>query len=385
MKKVSYLSVLKSILVLVCLSMVMSTSAQISKVQFVNNCADSTLDSVDVYINGVLTLPGFGFRKATPFMVVNDSFPFAVAIAPKHSTNISQAIYTSSETLVSGKYYYKVISGLKYDNLLAHRTNPNNVSTAFTVFTFADARDTSNIVVNGFKPNIDLIYHHGSTDLMKTTMQTNNTVMFISKNDMYGSFHSPYAYQAPLDNLEFDLNDATVDTTLLKKSVGNISGRIGQAGLIFSSGFYNNLIMRDTLLYPKDTSNLGKKLTPNQLTRVLGLYIAWPDGTIDSIQPAVIITTGINEFANAAQYKAAFYPNPASDLLNLSFELKSTSTVKAELFDINGRMILSSDQTVKPAGKNQIEMDIKSVQNGIYFCSLLIDGQKIVRKISVIK
>ncbi len=356
-----------------------------AKLQFVNNCADSAIDGVDVYINGVLSLTGLGFRKATPFMNVNASVPFTVAVAPKNSINIAQAIYTSSETLVAGTGYYKVISGLKYDTLTAHLKNPDTLSTAFKIYTFTGARDTSAVVVNGVHPNVDLLYHHGSPDLMKTSMLAFNGVMFISKNDAYGTFHSNYAYQNPIDNLEFDLNDANTDTTLLPKTVGNISSRVGQAGLIFTSGFYTNLIIKDTLLYPKDTANLSKKLTPNQLTRVLGLYIAWPDGKIDTIQPAVLNTTGINEVSTANQLHTNFYPNPTSDILNISFEIKSSSLVIAKLYDINGRLISSTNDILKLSGKNQLELDLKNVESGIYFCSLTIDGQKIVRKISVIK
>ncbi len=354
-----------------------------SKLQFINNCPDSAIDAVDVYINGELKFAGLGFRKATTFMSVNASVPYAIAVAPKNSTNISQAIFTSSQVLTSGIGYYKVISGLKTPSNFP--ANPNGASTAFTVYTQTGARDTSNIVVNGNHPNVDLMYHHGSPDLMKTTMLTNNTVMFISKNDAYGTFHSPYAYQAPLDNLEFDLTDAATDTILLKKSVANIGSRIGQAGLIFTSGFYSNLVKRDTLLFPKDPINQNKKLTPNQLTRVLGLFIAWPDGIIDTIQPAVVITTGINTISSANQFHTTFYPNPASELLNISFEVQSESTVFAELFDINGRKISSTNELTKTNGRNQIEMDMRDVQNGIYFCTLSINGQKIVKKISIMK
>jgi Secretion system C-terminal sorting domain len=376
MKKIYMHTIFKNVLVLICLSTILIANAQTSKVQFVNNSPDPLMDSVDIYIDGNLTVSGLGFRKATPYLIITDTIPCFIGIAPKHSTDSSQAIFRSSETLTAGMGYYKVISGLV--NTSSFPSNPNGLSTAFNVYTYAGARDTSYVLFNGIHPNVDLLYHHGSPDLMKTTMQTFNTVMYISKNDAYGNFHANYAYQTPIDNLDFNLNDANNDTTLLKKTVGNLNKRVGQAGLIFTSGFYTNLI---------SSFNPTNTLTASQKNRILGLFIAWPDGSIDTIQAIIVpASTGVNEVRSLANaYHTQFYPNPASDLLNIYFELQKSSSVVAELFDINGRKISTTNSINKSSGTNQLEMDLGNVSSGIYFCALTIDGQKIVRKISVIK
>ena len=371
MKKNYFSSILKNCLVLICFSAVTEVNAQTSKIQFVNNSPDPSMDSVDIYINGYLTVTGLGFRKATPYLVISDSVQCAIAVAPKHSTDISQAVFTSTETLTTDMSYYKVVSGLLTPS--SFPVNPYGTSTAFTVYSFSGARDTSYVVVNGAHQNVDLLYHHGSPDLIKTTMQSFNNVMYISKNDSYGNFHSTYGYQTPVDNLEFDLNDASNDTTILKKAVGNISDKVGKAGLIFTSGSYTYLL---------ESFNTTNTLTAIQKARILGLFIAWPDGSIDTIQP-VVVHTGIKE-VSMSQYHTSFYPNPTSDLLNISFELISQGSVKAEFFDIDGRKITSNDQ-VFASGKNQLLLDLNNVGTGIYFCSLTIDGQKLVRKVSVIK
>ena len=378
MKKIYNHSILKNVLVLFCLSTVMIANAQTSKVQFVNNSPDPSLDSVDVYINGNLTVSGLGFRKATPYLIVTDTVPCLIGIAPKHSTDSSQAIFRSSETLTAGMGYYKVISGVVIPSNFPKNPDSNNVSTAFKVCTYAGARDTSYILFNGIHPNVDLLYLNGSPDLMKTTMQTFNTVMYISKNDAYGNFHASYAYQTPIDNLDFNLNDAKADTILLKKTVGDLNKRVGQAGLIFTSGFYANLLL---------SQNPANVLSSSQKNRILGLFIAWPDGNVDTIQPIkAVISTGVNEVVSYANlFHTQFFPNPASDMVTISFELKKSTSVIAELFDMNGRKVSTTNSITKLSGANQLEIDLGNVENGIYFCALTIDGQKIVRKISVIK
>ena len=184
--------------------------------------------------------------------------------------------------------------------------------------------------------------------------------------------------------LPFELKNAVTDTILIKNIVGNISKKQGMAGLIFTSGFYKNLL-RDTNDFAIDTSTHPHtaKLTANQTTRILGLYIAWPDGSIDTIQ-TVKNQVGINE-VDLNEFKANFYPNPASDKLNISFELENANTVYAELYDINGRLVSVTSKTVKQSGLNSISLDLNDIVNGIYFCKLNVGNQNLIRKISVMK
>jgi hypothetical protein len=347
-----------------------------STLQIIHNSADSIYDSVDVYINNVKKLSNFGFRSATPFWKIAPYTPCVIAVAPKNSASIAEAFFTKSLATVidSSEGYYAVLSGLK--NPASYKPNPDAKSTGFTIFIRKGAKTTS-----ALPKNIDLLYHHGATDLMTTSMLNYNGSMFISKDDAYGDFHSIYSYNPALDNLAFELKNAAVDTLLLIDVVGNISERKTQAGLIFASGFYTNLV-GDTLVFPVDTNHKAV-LTQNQIARKLGLYIAWPDGKVDTIQKVKPIT-GVNEVL-ANKYNAIFYPNPTSQYLTISFELKSNAVVSAELFDINGRLVTAMSAATKLAGSGELVFDMNTVVNGIYFCSLTVDGQKTVRKISVIK
>ncbi len=352
-----------------------------STIQIVHNSAEYAYDSVDVYINDSPTKTTLGFRKATPFLNIPPYTPYKISIATKNSTSSASAFYTTNLIADSSTGYYAVASGVKNPLDANNKPNPNGKSTAFSVSVFKGARATS-----VFPTNVDLLYFHGATDLMTTTMANYNASMFISKNDIYSNFHFLYSYNPNLDNLAFELKNAATDTILLKNVVGNISKKSGVAGLIFTSGFYKNLL-RDTINdFPVDNSTTPHtaKLTSSQLARTLGLYIAWPDGSIDTIQtakPAV----GINEVNVLNQFSANFYPNPASDKLNISFEIDNTNMVYAELFDINGKLISLTPKANKQAGINSISLDLNEMVNGIYFCKLTIGDQKIIRRISVVR
>lgn len=89
-----------------------SLFAQTASVQVIHNCADAAAAQVDVYVNGNLTLDNFAFRKATSFLTLPSGVPISVAIAPSNSTNVNQALYTTSLTLASGNRYVVVANGI---------------------------------------------------------------------------------------------------------------------------------------------------------------------------------------------------------------------------------------------------------------------------------
>jgi hypothetical protein len=350
-----------------------------STLQVVNNCADSITDSMDVYINGVKSYNGMGFRKCSPFITIVPYSPYSLVIKPKHSNSLTSALYTLNFVPDSGTGYYEVIDG----SVAPSYVNPDNASknTSYTVFTYKGAKATAAIA-----KNIDLLYHHGTIDLMATTMQTYNGAMFISKNDGYGDFHTPYSYNAALDNLEFDLMNANADTLLMQKAVGNISKRQGQAGLIFTSGFYHNLRLRDSLIAVLGDSihNIRNYISSSQLARVLGLYIAWPDGKIDTIQNPALANLAVKQVSKNDLH-ASFYPNPASSVLNIDVDLPASTKVNIELYDISGRKILASSQAVRASGNRQLTLDLNGVVEGIYFCVLDANGQRMVKRVSVVR
>lgn len=326
-----------------------------SDVQIVHNSADVTNDSVDIYINGIKTIDNMAFRSATTFMTMDALVPYSIAVAPQTSTNVSAAFYTTNLMLDSGTNYYVIAAGVKNTSLYA--VNPNGRNIGFKLFTYKDARK-----VAVTSKNTDLLYFHGAPDLMATTMMGVGQVQFLSKNDAYGDFHG-YAIHSAQDNIRYDIMDAAADT-VIKTVYGSLASHQGKAGLVFASGF------------------LKTNATTNQNGDTLLLFVAWPDGKVDSIAPAKI-ATGLNEQVIAGS-KMEVYPNPAKDIVNITMELTRQNNVVYEVIDITGKRILSQSYA-GISGKNTITIPTASLNVGMYFVSIRVNDQIITRKISVSK
>jgi hypothetical protein len=320
--------------------------------QIVHNSADVTLDSVDVYINGELAYDNLAFRTATPFIKKGALITYSIAIAPQTSVSVAEAFFTKALTLEATNYYV-VASGLLIPNL--YTANPNGKNTSFNLATYKGARKTALS-----SKNIELMYYHGSTDLQTTTCRGDGQVQFLSKNDSYGAFHS-YSAHTALDNINMDLKDAVTDSTLYK-GFANLASYQGQAGLVFTSGFYN-----DTLNQDGDT---------------LVMFVVWPDGNVDSIAPAKVIT-GIKEniFSNA---QVSVFPNPANSNFTISLNALKASDIKVSLYDITGKSVYTKNETVH-TGINNIGINTSNIESGIYFVTLTSSQESLTRKVSIVK
>ena len=81
--------------------------------------------------------------------------------------------------------------------------------------------------------------------------------------------------------------------------------------------------------------------------------------------------------ANLLENGVRIYPNPSSGLFTIK-KLRNIDLSKAELYDINGRLIKTIDLT---AMQNEKEIDITNVASGIYFMSLTSKDAKSVIKL----
>ncbi len=92
--------------------------------------------------------------------------------------------------------------------------------------------------------------------------------------------------------------------------------------------------------------------------------------------------TSINEQDEAFSLK--LYPNPTSDLANLSFDLSEQAVVKAQLMDLAGRVIYTLDAGTMSAGNHQLTIPTEALQaSGAYLVQLNINGRTITRKLLV--
>lgn len=69
------------------------------------------------------------------------------------------------------------------------------------------------------------------------------------------------------------------------------------------------------------------------------------------------------------------YPNPFRVNTNIAFELKNTSEVTLQLFDLSGKMVMQRNAGIMNSGLNRIEVDGTSLPAGVYYYTLTINGE----------
>ncbi len=327
-------------------------------VQIVHNSADVSLDSVDVYVNGIKSIDNFAFRTATSFLPFNANVPYSIAIAPKNSLSVADSIYSTTLALDSSTNYYIIANGVM--NTAGYVANPNGKNIGFQLYTYKGARKQASIA-----KNVDLLYFHGATDLRKTTIKGDHQVQYLSKDDAYGDFHG-YAIHSAIDNILMRVTDATALDTVLYSGFANLASYQGVAGLVLASGFDN----ADSV-----TNHDGDSLM---------LFIVWPDGNVDSIVPPPQPNTGINEQILTLG-SLSVYPNPSNGNAAITLQANTNTISDIVLVDITGRVVYA-DTWKMVAGVNRYEMNLGTVNNGLYFLNITSsDKQQMTYKIIVSK
>lgn len=326
----------------------------IGATQIVHNSPDVLHDTVDLYVNNVLFKKDLAFRTGLPFTTFNTT-SLQIAIAPKNSVGVADAFFTKTFTTNSTKSYYLILSGVS--DVSKYISNPNAKNIAFDIVEYNAAAQESRVA-----KNVDLLYFHGATDVQTTTCIGESQSQFLSKDDSYGAFHG-YGAHSSLDNIVMLLRDAVTDSVLYT-GVANLSIGQGKTGLVFLSGFS---IANDTL---------------NQNGDTLTMFVAWPDGNIDSIalvQPA----TGIAE-SLLGKVKVSVFPNPANDQFTIAMTAQKQTNLIVSIIDITGKTMYEQTKTLS-SGVNNVFINTTEFQTGMYFVRLTSNGQSLTQKLSIIK
>lgn len=84
---------------------------------------------------------------------------------------------------------------------------------------------------------------------------------------------------------------------------------------------------------------------------------------------------GIREQSSALS-RVTVYPNPASDLTQISFYLNQPQTTQVELIEMNGRLVRNFESREQRPGLHTQTLDLHGVASGIYFIRISANGQK---------
>ena len=81
---------------------------------------------------------------------------------------------------------------------------------------------------------------------------------------------------------------------------------------------------------------------------------------------------GIAEEAMQGGSISEIYPNPARYFVNLDYQLTSkVNSARVKVFNLLGATV---KEAVMETGNGQLKLDVSDLENGIYFYSVLING-----------
>jgi len=85
--------------------------------------------------------------------------------------------------------------------------------------------------------------------------------------------------------------------------------------------------------------------------------------------------TSINLLGSDKQPVLTSYPNPATDNITISSTLQEAGNVQIELFNVLGEQVAMVANKNLAAGRYDFPLDVSSLTDNVYFCSLKTNGQ----------
>lgn len=88
---------------------------------------------------------------------------------------------------------------------------------------------------------------------------------------------------------------------------------------------------------------------------------------------------------NAAAFDVVMYPNPATEVTTLSFNLKNNAAVNVIVTDLTGKTVAANALTNAIAGKNSVEINTAEMAAGVYTVSFVANNTTVTKKLVVRK
>jgi subtilisin family serine protease len=97
-----------------------------------------------------------------------------------------------------------------------------------------------------------------------------------------------------------------------------------------------------------------------------------------------LMATAVSETQDT-ESSVVIYPNPTSEVSNISLQLSGEAMVDLRLYDITGRNVKTILSERMPVGEHTIVTNVAGLENGIYFYDMRIDNKKYTYKLLIAK
>ena len=181
-----------------------ASTSSTAMVQVIHNSSDPAARFVDVYVNGALAIDNFKFRRAIPFVALPTDL--SVAIAPRNSKSVDEAIATFHFDLQPDQYYVVVASGVLSDG------------PAFDLFPYAPAKKAS-----GDHDLVSLLAFHGSANAPTVDVVARGVATLVD-DFSFGEFQGYVDVPAKKYILDVTLADQSATAASFKADLRNLGG-----------------------------------------------------------------------------------------------------------------------------------------------------------------
>jgi hypothetical protein len=286
-----------------------------ARLQVIHNSADAAAEFVDVWLNDILLIDNFEFRTASPFIDAPAGVDFDVTIQPANSTDTTNGLARFTYNLAGGSKYILVANGI----VIPAGYNP---PTPFNIYVYDMGREFAT-----GQNNTDVLVFHGSTDaptvdVVEVGVGAGTIIDDLSYAEFAGYLELPTA------DYSLQIRDAsgTVIVAQFDAPLASL-GLYGQALALVASGFLDPMM-----------NNNGP---------AFGLWAALPTGG-PMLELPNTTAVSVNEISKASS-SLKVYPNPARDVINVSYPNEDSLNTIVEIRSLTGALVRSQSLGSIPA------------------------------------
>jgi hypothetical protein len=108
------------------------------------------------------------------------------------------------------------------------------------------------------------------------------------------------------------------------------------------------------------------------------------NGVIHVIDAVLLPATSVNERIIEA-VDVTIYPNPASDFVNVRYQVVEPAEIKLEMYDIIGQRVHFQDEGYAYEGTYDVEMPLQGLESGMYILIINTGKSQIANSVRIME
>ncbi|MFT6338781.1 MAG: hypothetical protein ACI86M_003992 [Saprospiraceae bacterium] len=137
----------------------------------------------------------------------------------------------------------------------------------------------------------------------------------------------------------------------------------------------------DDYVFSHWESKSGNVIFPDVTSRKADIELT----SNDTLVAVFDIISGVEDLFEEKGF--SLYPNPASDVMQLNYNIDQSSDVQISMIDAKGRAVIISSETAVSAGYKTLSIDLQqhNLVSGLYVLNIRLNNESINRKVTVIR